>query len=105
MFNPHGGDIIGVPHRSVIIHPVFGNYIKPNSRRTHGSSFGPCQHQVDGVFTRTLIAGGDEHLGSLDFPNAGIMGRVGTGHDIPCVGAEIGFGQAHRSLPVSSEHF
>jgi len=52
---------------------------------------------VDGVFAGPLVAGGDEHLRAFDLPDPGIVGGIGPGDDIACIGAVVGFRMNFKS--------
>ncbi len=105
VFDADGDDVIRFIQRAVIIDPDFGNDIKSDARRTRRSFFGTRQHQMDCILTCSLISGSDEHFGSFDFPDAGVIRGIGAGDNITGVRAEVRFGEAHGSLPVTVEHF
>ncbi len=98
-----GHDVIALADRAVVVDTKFWDQEQADATRAFRRTFDSCNHHVNDVFRKVVVARGDEDFGAADVESAVIVGH-GFRRQQAEIRAAVRLAKAHRAGPGALHH-
>ena len=104
LFDRPARERIAGAERAIFAGEEFGNDEERYSLGSFRRPFNAREHEVDDVFRKIMLAGGNKYLGAGDFVASVGLDRGAAAHK-PKIGSALRLGQVHRAGPLTADEF